>query len=184
MWSLFWCNSAPLSSLQEKLLQFTNQLSCTNVWRLLHICYRFKKSSSTFPRLVAMDGRSLLTEIEKLLHGERRGGELWEMFDMFGRTGQSGVFHDKPDELHYCCRVLRLQMTVTDRSPARLLRGRGRAAAGEEPPPANGKAGLIHEPHWVANEQSRRRDQCVWVLPGRKPTPDWLVPHVYYATFI
>lgn len=43
---------------------------------------------------------SILTEVEKLLHGERRRGEFREMLDMFGHAGQRRVFHDKPDELH------------------------------------------------------------------------------------
>lgn len=46
---------------------------------------------------------SILTEIEKLLHGERWRRKFREMFDVFGHTGQGGIFHDEPDELHYCC---------------------------------------------------------------------------------
>lgn len=46
---------------------------------------------------------SILTEVEKLLHGERRRGEFREMLDMFGHAGQRRVFHDKPDELHCRC---------------------------------------------------------------------------------
>lgn len=43
---------------------------------------------------------SILTEVEKLLHGEGRRGEFREMLDVFGHAGQRRVFHDKPDELH------------------------------------------------------------------------------------
>lgn len=131
-----------------------------------------------------MDGRSILTEIEKLLHGERRGGELREMFDMFGRTGQSGIFHDKPDELHDCSCFLRLPQTESDRSPARLLSSRGGAIGQEEPAPANGKPESGHAPHSAANEWSSGRDQRVWVLPGRKPVQTGSPPHVLCNVYL
>lgn len=43
---------------------------------------------------------SILTEVEELLHGEGRRGELGEMLDVLGHAGQRRVLHDKPDELH------------------------------------------------------------------------------------
>lgn len=53
--------------------------------------------------------RSILTEVEKLLHGEGRRGEFGEVLDVFGHAGQRRVLHDKPDELHCRCGETRLR---------------------------------------------------------------------------
>lgn len=90
--------------------------------RLITHLLSFEKRSSTFAALGSHGCGSLLTEIEELLHGKRRWGEFGEMFDVFGRTGQSGAFHDKPDELHCCSWFLRTPLA----EPApRLLCGKG-----------------------------------------------------------
>lgn len=47
--------------------------------------------------------RSILTEIDELLHGQRWRRKFREMLDVFGHTRQGGVFHDEPHELHCCC---------------------------------------------------------------------------------
>lgn len=107
---------------------------------------------------------SILTEIEKLLHGKRWGGEFGEMFNMFGRTGQSGVFHDKPNELHYCSCFPRIPLA----EPApRLLWGMGGAAVEVDPTPANGKARMVEASRRRANGRSCGRDQWCFARPAQ-----------------
>lgn len=155
-----------------------------SVWSLLHLRSGYHRARAPSCWLVAAGGGSILTEIEKLLHGERRGGELREVLDVFGRTGQGGVFHDKPDELHGRCCVLRLPQPESDRSPARLLTGRGGAIGPEEPAPANGETGSGHAPQEAANRWSSGRGQRVWVLPGRKPVQTGASPHLLCNVYL
>lgn len=42
-----------------------------------------------------------LTEIQELLHGQRRGGELGEMVDVFGHVGQRCSLHQRPNKVHF-----------------------------------------------------------------------------------
>lgn len=80
-------------------------------WGINHNTFTAERSNSPLPHhwlphyteYHPSEHGSILTEVEKLLHGERRRGEFREMLDVFRHAGQRSVFHDKPDELH-CCR--------------------------------------------------------------------------------
>lgn len=45
--------------------------------------------------------RNPLTEIQELLHWQRRRWELGEVIDVFGHVGQSCSLHQRPNELHF-----------------------------------------------------------------------------------
>lgn len=45
--------------------------------------------------------RNSLTEIQELLHWQRRGGKLGEVIDVFRHVGQSCSLHQRPNELHF-----------------------------------------------------------------------------------
>lgn len=179
--SPFWCNSALCLLLQEKLVHFIiHRLHSPTEYQydwsdigstalMSAVNYTFMIIKNAYISTACSHGcGSILTEIEKLLHGKRRGGEFGEMFNVFGRTGQSGVFHDKPDELHCCSCFLRIPLA----EPApRLLWRRGVAVAEVESAPANEKARAVDAPHRGANGRSCRRDQCCLAAPS----PDRLV---------
>lgn len=46
-------------------------------------------------------GEKSLTEIQELLHRQRRRGELGEVIDVFGNVGQRCSLHQRPDKLHF-----------------------------------------------------------------------------------
>lgn len=46
-------------------------------------------------------GETRLTEIQELLHRQRRRGELGEVIDVFGHVGQRCSIHQRPDKLHF-----------------------------------------------------------------------------------
>lgn len=73
-----------------------------------------------------------LTEIQELLHGQRRRGELGEMVDVFGHVGQCRSLHQGPNTLH---------LTAHPHSPAVSddeVQGAGEAAAPSVCSPALG----------------------------------------------
>lgn len=194
MCSLFWCNSAhchcsPAAGKTHSVQHISAPLSCCGEYH-----YNLSNIGSTALMSAVNDTfitvykaaehistacchgcGSILTEIEKLLHGKRWGGEFGEMFNMFGRTGQSGVFHDKPNELHYCSCFPGIPLA----EPApRLLWGMGGAAVEVDPAPANGKAITVNASRRRANGRSCGRD----VLQAR---PRLARPHIYYyVTFV
>ncbi|KAI3360330.1 hypothetical protein L3Q82_014642 [Scortum barcoo] len=59
-------------------------------------------------------GHGALTEIQELLHGQRRRRELGEMIDVFGHVGQSCSLHQGADSLHFTDDVVLLASSSQD----------------------------------------------------------------------
>lgn len=60
--------------------------------------------------------KEVLTEIQELLHGQGRRGELGEVIDVFGHVGQRRRLHQRADELHFTCHLPTNERIISEKS--------------------------------------------------------------------